>query len=301
MPPKADVWKGTLALMILRTLDMLGPLHGYGVARRIEQTSNQLLAINHGTLYPQLMKLEEDGYITGAWGVSENGQRAKFYRLTRAGRRQLRKGDAGLGSGGRNPGEVPGAGGDKMTRWIRRLINLFRRGRLERELAAELESHLGLETDRNLRAGMDPAEARRVAHARLGGVEQVKERWRAAQLFYWFGSWWLDVKLGLRMLVKYPGLTLVGGLAMAFAICVGIVIFEVATLVVAPTLPLPAGERIVQIRNWDVAANRPRAARAVRLRRLARCAAVGDRARCLEGRQPHPDRRRWRGASRRGR
>jgi len=91
MPPKADVWKGTLALMILRTLDMLGPLHGYGVARRIEQTSNQLLAINHGTLYPQLMKLEEDGYITGAWGVSENGQRAKFYRLTRAGRQQLRK------------------------------------------------------------------------------------------------------------------------------------------------------------------------------------------------------------------
>ena len=91
MSPKADVWKGTLALMILRTLDTLGPLHGYGVARRIEQTSNQLLAINHGTLYPQLMKLEEDGYITGTWGVSENGQRAKFYRLTRAGRRQLRK------------------------------------------------------------------------------------------------------------------------------------------------------------------------------------------------------------------
>ncbi len=91
MPPKADVWKGTLALMILRTLDMLGPLHGYGVARRIEQTSDQLLAINHGTLYPQLMKLEEDGYIAGTWGVSENGQRAKFYRLTRAGRRQLRR------------------------------------------------------------------------------------------------------------------------------------------------------------------------------------------------------------------
>ena len=91
MPPKAAVWKGTLALMILRTLDVLGPLHGYGIARRIEQTSDQLLAINHGTLYPQLMKLEEDGCITGAWGVSENGQRAKFYRLTRAGRRQLTK------------------------------------------------------------------------------------------------------------------------------------------------------------------------------------------------------------------
>ena len=77
--------------MILRTLDMLGPLHGYGIGRRIEQTSEQLLTINHGTLYPQLMKLEEDGYIGGAWGVSENGQRAKFYRLTRAGRQQLKR------------------------------------------------------------------------------------------------------------------------------------------------------------------------------------------------------------------
>jgi PadR family transcriptional regulator PadR len=91
MSPKRDVWQGTLALMILRTLDTLGPLHGYGVARRIEQTSDQLLAINQGTLYPQLMKLEEDGYIRGSWGVSENGQRAKFYRLTRSGRRRLAK------------------------------------------------------------------------------------------------------------------------------------------------------------------------------------------------------------------
>lgn len=88
---KSDVWRGTLALMILRTLDTLGPLHGYGIGRRIEQTSEGLLRINQGTLYPQLMKLEEDGYIRGAWGVSENGQRAKFYRLTRSGHRQLRR------------------------------------------------------------------------------------------------------------------------------------------------------------------------------------------------------------------
>ena len=88
-PPKADVWQGTLALMVLKTLEALGPLHGYGVARRIEQTSGQLLAINYGTLYPQLMKLEQEGYIAGAWGVSDNGRKAKFYRLTRAGRRQL--------------------------------------------------------------------------------------------------------------------------------------------------------------------------------------------------------------------
>ena len=86
---KADVWQGTLALMVLKTLETLGPLHGYGIARRIEHTSEHLLAINYGTLYPQLIKLEQEGYIDGSWGVSENGRKARFYTLTRAGRRQL--------------------------------------------------------------------------------------------------------------------------------------------------------------------------------------------------------------------
>src|SRR5215471_2624399 len=85
----ADVWQGTLALMVLKTLEALGPLHGYGIARRIEQTSAHLLSVNYGTLYPGLLKLEQEGYITSAWGTSENNRRAKFYRLTRAGRKQL--------------------------------------------------------------------------------------------------------------------------------------------------------------------------------------------------------------------
>ena len=85
----ADVWQGTLALMVLTTLDTLGPLHGYGIARRIEQTSANHLTVNYGTLYPALLKLEQEGYITSEWGVSDNNRRAKFYRLTRAGRRQL--------------------------------------------------------------------------------------------------------------------------------------------------------------------------------------------------------------------
>jgi len=91
MRKKADVWQGTLALMILKTLDTLGPQHGYGIARRIEQTSGQLLLVNYGTLYPALLKLEQEGYITSAWGVSDNNRRAKYYRLTRAGRRQLER------------------------------------------------------------------------------------------------------------------------------------------------------------------------------------------------------------------
>jgi PadR family transcriptional regulator, regulatory protein PadR len=91
MAEKTDVWQGTLALMVLKTIEALGPLHGYGIARRIEQTSGDLLTLNYGTLYPALMKLEQEGSIASEWGVSENNRRAKFYRLTRAGRQQLRK------------------------------------------------------------------------------------------------------------------------------------------------------------------------------------------------------------------
>lgn len=91
MTDKTDVRQGTLALMVLRTLEGLGPLHGYGIARRIEQTSGHRLSLNYGTLYPALLKLEQEGSIASAWGVSDNNRRAKYYRLTRAGRRQLEK------------------------------------------------------------------------------------------------------------------------------------------------------------------------------------------------------------------
>jgi PadR family transcriptional regulator PadR len=86
---RTDVWQGTLALMVLRTLDVLGSQHGYGIARRIEQISGDLLAVNHGTLYPVLAKLEQEGSIVTQWGASDNNRRAKFYRITGAGRRQL--------------------------------------------------------------------------------------------------------------------------------------------------------------------------------------------------------------------
>ena len=86
-----DVWQGTLALMILKTLQSMGPLHGYGIARRIEQISQDQLPLQYGTLYPALLKLEQEGYICSDWGVSDNNRRARFYKLTRAGRRQVDK------------------------------------------------------------------------------------------------------------------------------------------------------------------------------------------------------------------
>ena len=88
---KRDVWQGTLALMVLKTLEAMGPLHGYGIARRIEQISGDVLSVNYGTLYPALLKLEQEGYIASEWGVSDNNRKAKYYKLTRAGRKQLEK------------------------------------------------------------------------------------------------------------------------------------------------------------------------------------------------------------------
>jgi transcriptional regulator len=91
MGGKTDVWQGTLALMVLKTLETIGPLHGYGIARRIEQISGDLLSVNYGTLYPALLKLEQEGYISSEWGVSDNNRKAKYYKLTRAGRKQVEK------------------------------------------------------------------------------------------------------------------------------------------------------------------------------------------------------------------
>ena len=91
MGDKADVWQGTLALMILKTLETLGPLHGYGIARRIEQISGGVLSLNYGTVYPALLKLEQEGSIESEWGVSDNNRKAKYYKLTRAGHKQLER------------------------------------------------------------------------------------------------------------------------------------------------------------------------------------------------------------------
>src|SRR5580698_1972165 len=91
MDEKQEVWQGTLALMVLKTLETSGAMHGYGIARRIEQVSGDRLMLNYGTVYPALLKLEQEGYIASEWGVSDNNRKAKYYKLTRAGRKQVEK------------------------------------------------------------------------------------------------------------------------------------------------------------------------------------------------------------------
>lgn len=138
-----------------------------------------------------------------------------------------------------------------------RLRTLFRRD-VEARMDEEMRFHVEMETEKNLRAGMSPAEARRRALVAFGGMEKHRERMRDGWAFSWATGLSLDLRLGVRMLRKYPGLTLVGGLAVAFAIWVGAGTFEFLSQVVNPTLPLPAGERIVGIRQWNAATRSPR-------------------------------------------
>ena len=142
-----------------------------------------------------------------------------------------------------------------MRRIILRLLSTFLSSRTERELTREIRSHLQLLEDQFIAKGMNAEEARRAARRAFGGVEQVKERQREARMFRWLAGWPMDLKLGGRMLVKYPGLTIVGGVAMAFAMWVGLVIFQVVSLFTNPTLPVSEGARLVEIRSIDVAEN----------------------------------------------
>ena len=170
--------------MVLQTLRTIGPQHGYGIARRIEQVSGDLIAMNQGTLYPALVRLEQDGLIKSKWGVSENNRKAKFYALTK-------RGEKGLATETERWSKVAsvierflkdGARGRRamMTfrRAITRLRESFRSGAIDRDLSAEIDSHLDHLTDEYVRSGLDRDEARRravLAFGGAGGVESARE------------------------------------------------------------------------------------------------------------------------------
>ena len=148
-----------------------------------------------------------------------------------------------------------------LRAWWSRITGFLRPGTGEREFAEELDSVLDLNIADNIRSGMTPGEARRQALARMGSVAATREAHRDRRGLPGIDALLFDVKLGGRMLIKYPWLTVIGGLAMAFGIAVGIVTFQVLSLIINPSVPLPQGDRLVQIRNWDVEANKadPRA------------------------------------------
>ncbi len=205
MADKTDVWQGTLALMVLKTLETMGPQHGYGMARRIEQTSGNLLSLNYGTLYPALLKLEQEGSITSEWGTSENNRRAKFYRLTRVGRKQLEREARSWEQATAILARFlsPAEEGTIMRRlralWIR-LRGLFPTSHANDDISAELESHLQMHIDDNLHAGMTPEEARRQALIQLGGFEQTRQAVRERGTLPWVETLAQDLRFAVRQL-----------------------------------------------------------------------------------------------------
>ena len=198
--PKAEVWQGTLALMVLKTLSAMGPQHGYGIARRIEQTSDDVLSINEGTLYPVLLKLEQEGAIASQWGVSDNNRRAKFYRITKGGQKFL---EAEVTSWTQT--------NDIMARFLAlkgmkprgaacagpaRLLGALTLRRKDRELGEEFASHLELLIEDNIRRGVPPDEARRLARIRFGNVENMKEHYRDQRGLPFVDMAYQDIRYG---------------------------------------------------------------------------------------------------------
>ena len=184
MKEKTDVLQGTLALMVLKTLDVLGPLHGYGIARRIEQISGDLLSVNQGTLYPVLLKLEQEGSIASEWGASENNRKARFYRLTRDGRKQLQAETRGLGADrGHHRAILCGESGGSEMRASQAILQAAELlgdepGKTKSDCGRRLKNISRMQTAENLRAGLSPVEARRQAVLKFGAVEAIKEDYR---------------------------------------------------------------------------------------------------------------------------
>ena len=172
---KSEVPYGTLDLLILRTLETMGRMHGYALARRIEQVSGEALQLSQGSIYPALIRLQQEGWIDTTWGVSETNRKVKFYSLTESGRKQVAVEIAHLGEGDGAGCSIPGSRDVTIHGVFTRLAALIRKRQFEDELEGEIAAHLELAERDALASGMSPEQARIAARRQFGGIESMKE------------------------------------------------------------------------------------------------------------------------------
>ena len=253
-----ELLQGTLDLLILKAVS-LGPLHGYGVLLRIQQISGEELVIQQGSLYPALYRLEHQGVITSEWGDSENNRRAKYYRLTTAGRKRLeaetekwnRMAGSHCGNSSHDTGELMsgqnwlGRKRAELRSWMRAAAQ---RRRVEREMESELEFHLESLTADLIRAGRSPHEAARQARIALGTTLTHKEGMRASLGLRWMDELGADLRYAIRMLRKSPGFTAIAAGSLALAIGANTAIFSLAKVLLYDQLQIPHPEGLKLVR-----------------------------------------------------
>ena len=251
-PPDAQVPYGTLDLMVLNTLAGMGPLHGFGIARRIEQAADGALALNQGTIYPALLRLEQKGWIKSAWGTSDNNRRARFYSITAAGRRQLAS-QTELWA--RTVSIVnrllEGAVMTRLRVFLSRTLDIVLGRRRDDRLSEEIQAHLDLLTAEHMKQGLGADEARLAARRAFGGVEQVKEDYRDQRGLPHLETLLQDVRLAVRLLRRDPGFAAAAVAVLGLGIGVNNMLFTILNAHTIRGLPIRDADRVVYLTTFD--------------------------------------------------